>query len=290
MLKRRFLYLAFFLNAGCFASSSAFPASCATQEATDYASHFNRGQELMQQMRFHEATAEFREAVRLNPDYLPAQQALTVGYFITQNSALAWKQVELLRKYNVNLPEDFLQRLSKSLSEAEAAKQEKESEENLAAAQKAASEHADNPALLAALATALDKAGDYPAAQRAANQALQLDPSQPEAHLLLGRILGGEPPTSQQAIPHLQMYLQSAPRTPKNTKELAEAYNMLASVFGRTGQEVKALATNEEGLKSIPDDDVMLNKCCLDLCYCPRCIPAQPAESSRVRPQSCSYF
>ena len=73
-------------------------------------------------MRFHEATAEFREAVRLNPQYVPAQQALAVGYFITQNPALAWRQVELLRKDNVNLPEDFLQQLSKALSEADAAK------------------------------------------------------------------------------------------------------------------------------------------------------------------------
>lgn len=259
MLKCKFLYFVFFLNAGCFASSGAFPAPRAAQETTDYASHFNRGQELMQQMRFHEATAEFREAVRLNPDYPPAQQALTVGYFITQSSALAWKQVKLLRKYNVRLPEDFLQHLSKILLEAEAAKQEEEIEKNLAAAQKVASEHPDNPALLAALATALDKAGDYPAAQHAANQALQLDPSQPEAHLLLGSILGGEPPTSQQAIPHLEMYLQHTPHTPENIKELARAYNMLASVYSRTGQEAKSLATNEEGLESIPGDDVMLN-------------------------------
>jgi tetratricopeptide (TPR) repeat protein len=148
-------------------------------------------------MRFHEATAEFREAVRLNPQYVPAQQALAVGYFITQNPALAWRQVELLRKDNVNLPEDFLQQLSKALSEADAAKQQEEIEKNLAAAQQAASEHPDNPALLAALAAALNKAGDYPAAQRAANQALQLDPNQAEAHLLLGSILGGshQPPS-----------------------------------------------------------------------------------------------
>jgi len=101
-------------------------------------------------MRFHEATAEFREAVRLNPQYVPAQQALAVGYFITQNPALAWRQVELLRKDNVNLPEDFLQQLSKALSEADAAKQQEEIEKNLAAAQQAASEHPDNPALLTA--------------------------------------------------------------------------------------------------------------------------------------------
>lgn len=259
MLMRKFLYFVLFLIVGGFASNIAFSAPRAAQEATDYASHFNRGQELMRQMRFHEATAEFREAVRLNPQYLPAQQALAVGYFITQNPALAWRQVELLRKHNVNLPEDFLQHLSKSLSEADAAKQGDEIEKNLAAAQQAASEHPDNPALLAALATALNKAGDYPAAQHAANQALQLDPSQPEAHLLLGSILGEEPPTSEQAISHLEMYVQKAPHTPENLKELARAYNMLASVFGRTGQEAKSLATNEEGLKSIPDDDVMLN-------------------------------
>ena len=148
MLMRKFLYFVLFLVVAGFASSSAFPTPRPGQEATDYASHFNHGQDLLKEMRFHEATAEFREAVRLNPDYLPAQQALTVGYFITHNSALAWKQVELLRKYNVNLPDDFLQHLSKSLSEAEAAKQEEEIERNLAAAQKAATEHPDNAALL----------------------------------------------------------------------------------------------------------------------------------------------
>ena len=210
-------------------------------------------------MRFHEATAEFREAAQLNPEYVPAQQALAVAYAITQNFALAWKQVHVLHKSHADVPDEFLRQLSKSLSEAEAAKQEEDAEKNLAAAQKAVAEHSDNPALLAALATALNKAGDYPAAQRAANQALQLDPNQPEAHFLLGSILGGEPPTSEQAIPHLKMYLQNVARTPENSKELASAYKMLASVYGRTGQEAKSLTTNEEGLTSFPDDDVMLN-------------------------------
>jgi tetratricopeptide (TPR) repeat protein len=259
VLTRKVLHFVLFLIIGGFASYSISPAARAAQEATDYASHFNRGQELLLQMRFHEATAEFREAARLNSEYLPAQQALAVAYFITQNPPLAWRQVELLRKYNVNLPEDFLQDLSKSLSEAEAVKQEEENEKNLTAAQEAASEHSGNPALLAALATALNKAGDYPAAQHAAHQALQLNPNQPAAHFLLGSILGGEPPTSEQAIPHLKMYLQSVAHTPENSKELASAYKMLASVYGRTGQEAKSLTTNEEGLKSFPDDDVMLN-------------------------------
>ncbi len=259
MLKRLCLRLLLLLTMGHFAAWGALTASRPGQEATDYASHFNRGQELFTQMRFHEATAEFREAAQLNPEYLPAQQALAVAYAITQNFALAWKQVHLVRKSSADLPQEFLQHLRRSLSEAEAAKQLEDIEKNLATAQKAAAEHSDNPALLAALATALNKAGDYPAAQRAADQALQRDPNQPEAHFLLGSILGEEPPTSQQAIPHLKMYLQYVPRTPDTAKELARAYNMLASVYGRTGQEAKSLATNEEGLKAVPDDDIMLN-------------------------------
>jgi len=231
----------------------------AGQEATDYAAHFNRGQELLQLMRLHEATAEFREAARLNPEYLPAQQALAIAYAATQNFVLAWKQVRLVRKSNGHFPEKFLELLRRGLPEAEALKREEDLEKELIAAQKASAEHPDNPALLAALATALNKAGDYPAAQRLANQALQLDPNHPEAHFLLGTILGGEPPTSEQAIPHLKMYLQNVARTPENSKDLASAYKMLASVYGRTGQEAKSLATNEEGLKSFPDDDVMLN-------------------------------
>ena len=238
-----------------------FAACCtrAAQEATDYAAHFNRGQELLQLMHFHEATAEFREAARLNPEYLPAQQALAIAYVTTQNFVLAWKQVRLVRKSNGHLPEEFLQLLRRSLSEAEALKREEDLEKELTAAQKAAAEHPDNPVLLAGLATALNEAGDYPAAQRAADQALQLDANQPEAHFLLGSMLGGEPATSDQAIPHMKLYLQNAPNTPENGKNLARAYNALASVYNRTGQEAKSLATNEEGLKSFPDDDVMLN-------------------------------
>jgi len=210
-------------------------------------------------MRFHEATAEFREAVRLNPEYLPAQQALAVAYFVTENFAMAWKQVHLQRQSNVDLPDRLLQELRKMLLEAEAAKQLEDIEKNLAVAQKAAAEHGDSPALQAALGTALSKAGDYRAAREAAEHALQLDPAQPEAHLLLGKMLSGEPPNSEQAVPHLRMYLQNVPRTADSTKEVAQAYSTLASLYSRTGREAQSLATLEEGLKTAPDDDVMLN-------------------------------
>lgn len=77
-------------------------------------------------MRFHEATAEFREAAGLNPKYLPAQQAQAVAYAIAQNFALAWKQVYLLRKSKTDLPREFVKYLGQSLSEADAAKQEED--------------------------------------------------------------------------------------------------------------------------------------------------------------------
>ena len=53
------LRFALFLMIGDLATC-ALSAPRAPQEATDYASHFNHGQELFKQMRFHEATAEFR--------------------------------------------------------------------------------------------------------------------------------------------------------------------------------------------------------------------------------------
>jgi len=244
---------------GGFASCCVLSAPPPAQEATDYATHFNRGQELLRQMRFHESNAEFREAARLNPQYLPAQQALAVTYALNQNFVMSWKQVRLLRQSHVDVPKEFLQQLSASLSEAEAAKQEEDIEKNLTAAQKAAVEHSDNPALLAALGTALNKAGDYPAAQRAAYQALQLDPNQPEAHFLLGSILGGEPPTSEEAIPHLKVYLQNVPRTPESTKDVTQAYRVLGDLYRRSGREQQALQNYEEGLRTAPDEASILN-------------------------------
>ncbi len=252
------LRFALFLMIGDLATC-ALSAPRAPQEATDYASHFNHGQELFKQMRFHEATAEFREAAQINPQYLPAQQALVVAYVMTENLALAWKQVRLLHQSNVDLPDQLLQEMLKILPEAEAAKQLEDIERKLAVAQQAAVEHVDSPALQAALGTALSKAGDYRAAQEAAERALQLDPVQPEAHLLLGNMLSGEPPNSEQAIPHLKMYLQNVPRTTDTAKELAQTYSRLASIYTRTGREAQSLATLEEGLKTAPENDVMLN-------------------------------
>jgi len=242
-----------------FASCCVLSALPPAQEATDYATHFNRGQELLRQMRFHESNAEFREAARLNPQYLPAQQALAVTYALNQNFVMSWKQVRLLRQSHVDVPKEFLQQLSASLSEAEAVKQLEDIEKNLAASQKAAADHPDNAALQAALGTALGKAGDYSASQHAAESALVLDPTQPEAHLLLGRRLGAEPPNSEQAIPHIKLYLQHVARIPETAKDVSQAYWMLGDLYRHSGRDQQALQTYEEGLKTSPDEASVLN-------------------------------
>ncbi|GAC1680342.1 MAG: hypothetical protein PVS2B2_18640 [Candidatus Acidiferrum sp.] len=259
MVMRLCLRFVLLLMMGEYATYCALAGGRPAQEETEYASHFNRGQELLKQFRFHDATAEFRESARLNPAYLPAQQALAIAYARTQNLALSWKQVRLLRQSAAELPAEFIQALSKRLSEAEAVKELEGIEQNLAAAQKSADEHPENPALLAALGMAFNKVGDYPRAHYEAERALQLDANQPEAHFLLGSMLAGEPSSSENAIPHFKLYLQKIPRSPETSKEIVSAYTMLASVYGRTGREAKSLATYEEGLKFAPDDEVLLN-------------------------------
>lgn len=234
-------------------------SACAAQEATDYATHFNRGQDLMRQMCYHEATAEFLGAVRLNPDYVPAQQALTLAYVFDNNLPMAWKQIFLLRQLKIDFPDDFVRHLSSLLPETEAVKQLTEIEKNVEAKRKSAGEHPDNPGAQAALGTALGAAGDYSAAQHMAERALALDPAQPEAHLFLGRMLGGEPPNSEQAIPHLKLYLQNVSRTPETAKDVAQTYWLLGDLYRRSGREQEALQTYEEGLKTAPDEASMLN-------------------------------
>jgi tetratricopeptide (TPR) repeat protein len=232
-------------------------STSAAQEATDYASHFNHGQELLQQMRFHDAAEEFRESARINPDYLPAQQALAVTYALSQNFAMAWKQVRLLQKSHVELPKEFLETLRDNLSETDAGKQLEDTEKALAAAQRTASERPEDAAAQASLATALNKAGDYSAAQRTAELALVLDSTNPEAHLLLGTMLAGDPPNIEEAIPHLRTYLQHAPQS--TSKDTVRAYWMLGDTYRRSGRERQALQTYEEGLKTATDEEALWN-------------------------------
>jgi tetratricopeptide (TPR) repeat protein len=149
--------------------------------------------------------------------------------------------------------------LRESLSESEADKQLQNIDKDLASAQKSAAEHPEDPALQAAWGTALSKAGDYAAAMHAAERALVLDSTQPEAHFLLGSMLGGEPPNSEQAIPHLKMYLQHVLRTPETSKNITDAYSMLGDIYGRSGREQQALEAYEEGIKTGTNEDSLSN-------------------------------
>jgi tetratricopeptide (TPR) repeat protein len=248
------------LTSGLFLAATAPPASAHhPQEATDFASHFNHGGEMMQQMRYHDAVAEFREAVRLNPGYLPGHQALAVGYAITQCFDLSWQEVALLRQAGTQLPDEFMRGLGEEISEKDAAAQREANSKELASAREAAAREPKNAEARARLGNALAKTGDFPAAQKEADMALQLNPKEPKAHLVLATILGGDPPTRQESLPHLKLYLQNVARTPAASPDIARAYLQLADFHGRMNQESQAISAYEDGLKVEPENSVILN-------------------------------
>lgn len=249
-----------FLAVGFFLAVEPLPASPQSgQEATDYASHFNHGGELMQAMRFHDAVAEFREALRLNPAYLPAHQALIVGYAITNCADLSWQEVDLVRKGGGEVPDKFTRLLQDEISEKDAAAKRERNALELAAAQKAAAEEPKNAALHARLSRGFEKTGDFPAAQKEADLALQLNPMEPDAHLVLARLLAGDPPTNQQSLSHLKLYLQNVARTPGASADIAEANWMLGDVYKHMEKEGQAIAAYEDGLKVDPENSHLLN-------------------------------
>jgi tetratricopeptide (TPR) repeat protein len=143
------------------------------QEATDYASHFNHGGELIQQMRFHDAVAEFREALRLKPDYLPAHQALAVGYAMTQCFDLSWREVSFVRKAGAEMPERFADALAEEISEKDAADKREKNVRELLSAQKIAAVEPKKAAAHALLSHAFARTGDFSAAQKEADLALR---------------------------------------------------------------------------------------------------------------------
>lgn len=235
------------------------PVARSAQEATDYAAHFNKGQSLMQDMQCHEATDEFRAAVRSNPEYIAAQQALTLAYVCDNNLPMAWKQVIWLRRRKIDFPDGLIRALSSSLSESDALKQLAEDDKNLETAQQAALARPEDPAVLAALGLALGANGDYASAEQTAERALALNPEEPGAHLLLAKMFASEHPNSERAVPHLKAYLRNVPRTADTKKDVAEAYWILGSVYGRSGREKKALETYEQGLTEAPEHSRLLN-------------------------------
>jgi len=229
------------------------------QEVTDYASHFNHGGELIQQMRFHDAVAEFREALRLKPDYLPAHQAIAVGYAMTQCFELSWQEVSFVRKAGAEMPEKFADALTEEISEKDAAVKRKTNERELLSAQKAAAGEPKKAAAQALLSHAFLRVGDFAAAQKEADLTLQLNPTEPEAHFVLASILGGDPPTNQQALPHLKLYLENVSRVASVFPDIAQAYWMLGDMYARMQKEAQAISAYEDGLKVDPVNAHLLN-------------------------------
>ncbi len=229
------------------------------QEVTDYASHFNHGGELIQQMRFHDAVAEFREALRLKPDYLPAHQALAVGYAMTQCFELSWQEVSFVRKAGAEMPEKFADALTEEISEKDAAVKRETNERELLSAQKAAAGEPKKAAAHALLSHAFLRVGDFAAAQKEADLTLQLNPTEPEAHFVLASILGGDPPTNQQALPHLKLYLENVSRVASVFPDIAQAYWMLGDMYARMQKEAQAISAYEDGLKVDPVNAHLLN-------------------------------
>src|SRR5260370_12029777 len=72
-------------------------------------------------------------------------------------------------------------------------------------------------------------------------------------------MLGPEPPNSEQAIPHIQLYLQHVARIPETAKDVSQAYWMLGDLYRHSGRDQQALQTYEEGLKTSPDEASVLN-------------------------------
>ncbi|HSA92699.1 MAG TPA: tetratricopeptide repeat protein [Terriglobales bacterium] len=253
----RFLAASLFL---VLAASGAVSIPTAGQneppDVSEYATHFNRGNELMRDMRFYEAAAEFREAVRLKPESLPAHQALAVAYATTDNLPLAWKEVRLLHQAKVEMPRAFLRLLAGEMPEEEAIKELESIEKELAEAQ---TEQVHSPAMSTKLGEALFRAGDYTGARQEAERVLQFDADQPDAHLLLGQMQSIDPQAGDQAIAHLKTYLQFASHEPANAKKAGLAYRLLAGIHDRTGDYAQALTAYEEGLKVAPTEAGMWN-------------------------------
>jgi tetratricopeptide (TPR) repeat protein len=229
------------------------------QTTTDYAAHSNHGSELIQQSKFHDAVREFREAIRLNSEYLPPHQALIVAYVLTHCFDLAWMEVEYVRHAGADVNNRLVHALASEISEEEASAKRKANTVELATAKDAVAAQGKNALAHGRLSRAYESTGDFPAAQSEAEIALQLDAAQPEAHLVIGTILITDPPTDEQALPHLKLYLQNVPRIPSSRTDIDLAYELLANYYRHRDRESDALLVLQEGLKFDPDDSHLLN-------------------------------
>jgi len=79
--------------------------------------HYNIAVGLDQERRFEESIEEYREAVRIDPSFVPAQHNLAIALFMSGDFAGAWEQVRVCRERGIALPETFLKALSEQMPE-----------------------------------------------------------------------------------------------------------------------------------------------------------------------------
>ena len=79
--------------------------------------HCNLGLALRSQDKTDEAIREYQEAVRIKPDLAEAHHNLAVAYYLKGDAAEAWKEVRLCRRYGVTPNPDFLAVLSRMMPE-----------------------------------------------------------------------------------------------------------------------------------------------------------------------------
>jgi len=256
-------------------SPAIFPA----QDAVDYAKCFNHAQELMQQLRFHDAAAELREAVKLNPSYFPAHQALVLVYAVTECFDLAWQEVEITRQLGGEPPAQLMPRLERELPENEARVQRERNAQELDSAQQASVTNPKRASAQGRLALALLRTGDFPAASQQAYRALSLDPLEPQAQFVVATILGGDPPTFQEALPHWKLYLEYASRSAEPVAQIAKAYERVGRIYHQLGKEEESLTAFENGLKVDPDNAQLLNAAAWSYATTPSTALRNPAKA-----------
>lgn len=79
--------------------------------------HYNMGCVLEKQGKYEEAMKEYKETVRLKPDFGQAHNNLAVGYYFSRNYSEAWREAHLAQKYGFQPQAGFLKALSERMPE-----------------------------------------------------------------------------------------------------------------------------------------------------------------------------
>jgi Tfp pilus assembly protein PilF len=79
--------------------------------------HFNIAVGLDRQRRFSESIEEYRKAIRINPDFVQAQNNLAIALFFSGDFKATWDQVHICRQRGIPLPDSFVQALSQQMPE-----------------------------------------------------------------------------------------------------------------------------------------------------------------------------